>query len=133
MGYSEPYLEPGEFFDIEAFLEESQQTHRERLEDELAWVNDQLEERDDLHKEIVEDLASKLDWYYERLELLYKRSFGKEDEKNQLKETIKQLNRRLNDEKRKHWRDRRKLEERRREVQRELDELAEEQQITKYL
>ena len=61
------YLEPetGDF-DVEEFLEQSQEDQKQRLEEELERIQDQLEQRERLHDEIIKELKSKRDWYLQR-------------------------------------------------------------------
>lgn len=117
------YDEDPEAFDVDAFLEASQENERERLEDELAKIDQQLEERDQLHDEIIEELEGKLEWYVERLETLYRRVVGKQDEREQLKARIEAFYEDLREERRARWRDRQELEMERREVLRALEEV----------
>lgn len=109
--------------DIEDLLEQSVENERERLESELRQIDQQLADRDELHEQTVDDLEGKLDWYVDRLELLYKRSQGKHGTRDQLKARIESLYEALRTERRAHWRDRQDLLTDRREIQRELDTL----------
>jgi len=119
------YGEPQAFnnssdFDVERFLEKSEQREQELLEEELERINDLLEERRSIHEEAVTDLESKLDWYIERLEDLYRRGLDKN--KDELKQRIKEFYRELREQKRKHWLDRQELEQEQREMEKELQE-----------
>lgn len=116
-------ITPDQDFDVERFLEQSQQQEQERLEDELERIQNQLEKRDRLHDETIDELESKLDWYVERLETLYKRMTGKQGKRDEVKTRIKEFYRQMRKEKRSHWRDRQELEKQRREILRELDEI----------
>lgn len=121
---------PGELdFDVEDFLEESTDQEKNRLEEELERVEQQLEERDRIHSDAVNELESKVDWYTERLELLYQRSIGKHGERDRLKNRIEGFYRELRGEKREFWRDRQELEMERRELIRELDELDDSERL----
>jgi Uma2 family endonuclease len=62
-----------EEFDVDRFLEASQQQERELLENELQQVRELLEERKQLHEDVIGELESKLEWYLERLEKKYRR------------------------------------------------------------
>ncbi len=68
--YSEDFLESGEAldFDIESFLEESQELEQQRLEEELERIDQQLEQREEIYNETTRELESKLDWYVDRLQ-----------------------------------------------------------------
>ena len=123
MDYFDYSQELTEDFDIESFLEESQQQEKRRLNQELERIREQLENRESIHWETLDELESKLDWYTDRLETLRKRSFGKGEEKQRLKQQIKEFYRKIREEKRQHWHDRQKLEKERRELLRELDEV----------
>jgi trichohyalin len=112
-------------FNIEEFLEQSQEQERQRLEKELRQIEDQLTERDRLHEELIEEIGSKLDWYLERLDTMYKQSRGKSGERDQLKKKIDEFYRELREQKQQHWQDRQKLEKERRDIIRELEELDE--------
>jgi len=111
-------------FDVEEFLREEQQSEQERLEQELKRIEDLLSEREDIHSESVSELESKLDWYVERLEDLY-RGFGggQKDEKESLKTKIEEFYAELRRKKRNQWRDRIELEMELREVERSLEEV----------
>ena len=85
-------------------------------------IEEQLERRDEVHEEIVDELESKLDWYKDRLESLYKQSRGRNGEREQLKQRISSFYRQLREEKQQHWRGRQELEQERRDLLRELNE-----------
>jgi hypothetical protein len=61
--YSEDFLESGEAFnfDIESFLEESQELEQQRLEEELERIDQQLEQRGEIYNEVTAELESKLE------------------------------------------------------------------------
>jgi len=113
------YLEYDHDFDIEEFLEESQRQQENRLEEELERIERQLEERERIFEQHREDLESKLDWYLERLENAYKRAGNVEE----LKDTVTEFYELLREERVRHWRDKQELEQERRELLRELNEL----------
>lgn len=110
-------------FDVEEFLEQSQKREEERLEEELERVNKQLESRQQLHEEAIDELTSKRDWYIDRLETLYQRGTGKQGKRTALKTRIEELYAEIRSEKRSHWRDRQELEQERREILHSLAEL----------
>lgn len=110
-------------FDVDEFLEQSNENERQRLENELQRIEDQLIERDQLHKETLGELESKKAWYTERLETLYKQSRGTTGERKKLKSRIEEFYQRIRKEKRSRWRDRQELELERQEVLRALEEL----------
>lgn len=122
------YLEPTDStqfqdFNVADFLEQSQKNERQRLKKELELINRQLEERDRIRRETLDELESKLDWYTDRLETLYKQSRGKNERREKLKTQIKEFYREIREEKQSHWRDRQELEQDRRDTIRELNEL----------
>jgi len=114
-----------EDLDIESFLEESQEQQKQRLNQELERISEQLEKRESIHQETLNELESKLDWYIERFETLRKRSFGNEEEKQRLKQQIKEFYREIRQEKQQRWRDRQELEKERRQLLRDLEEINE--------
>lgn len=108
-------------WDLDRFLEESQESQRQRLETELERIQDQLDNRDKISEEVLDELSSKLDWYLERLEKEYRtRGSSHVDE---LKSEVKQFYALIRDEKQQHWSDKQRLERERRELLRELNEL----------
>ena len=113
-------------FDVEEFLRGEQQSEQDRLEQELQRIEDLLSEREEIHSESVEELESKLDWYIEQLEDLY-RGFGggQKEEKERLKTKIEDFYSDLRREKRNQWRDKIELEMELREVEHALAEIEE--------
>lgn len=108
--------------DVEELLEQSQRSFRERLERELAQIEQQLDERDRVHDDIVSELEWKIEQYSDRLEHLYTIQKGRIDgSREQLKERLLAFYRELRKEHREHWKDRQQLEQERREVRRELE------------
>jgi len=120
-------------FDIEEFLRQSQEREKHRLEKELERIERQLEQRDRLYEETLDELESKLDWYIDRLELLYKRSPGETEEKQELKQEIKRLYREIRQEKRHRWRDKVDLEMELREVKKGLEGIENESSLWEQL
>lgn len=110
-------------FDIDEFLERAQENQKQRLEAELEQIQDQLENRDQLHNEIIDELEAKRNWYVERLKTLYLRDTGKHGKREQVKNRIEHLYRQVREEQRSHWQDRQELERERRELLRALEEL----------
>lgn len=111
-------------FDIQDFLNRSQETEKQRIEHELERIAAQLEHRDQIFEETVDELESKRDWYRDRLDKLYRQSWGKLQEKQRLKDRIEAFYRELRTEKRSHWHDRQQLEQERRELLREFDDVT---------
>lgn len=109
--------------DINKLLEESKDSEADRLEQELTRINQQLEEREQIREENVDELQSKLDWYIERIETLYQRSTAKTVEKKDLKQRIEDFYLEIRREKRQAWSDKQELEKERRSLVRERAEL----------
>ena len=125
------YFDYNQAFDVKSFLEKSRKRQQERIDRELQRIEEQLEQRESLHTESIDELESKLDWYIERLEDLYRRSFDTSEEAEKVKDRIEEFYREIRIEKRKRWQDRQKLQRERRELLRErsqvdLDEWVEE-------
>ena len=113
--------------DVDAWLEQSQKSHEERLEQELKEIREQLEGRDAVHTEIVVELEQKLEWYIDRLEKLYAHGIGQSDGKRErLQDRIEAFYREWRREQREHWQDRQQLELERRTILRELEEATDE-------
>lgn len=110
----------GSGFDVEDFLEKSQNRQRQRLEDQLERIEEQLDERERIFKSQRSGLESKLDQRLEELETAYRLSGDVEELKNEIKELYNQLHQ----EELKHWRDRQELEDERRALLEELNELS---------
>ena len=107
--------------DIEEFLEQSQKLERGRLEEELQRIDQQLERREEIQSQTVDELESEIEWYQERLIKQYKRNSTEQIER--LKQNIREFYRELREERRHSWRDRQQLEQERRDLFRELREL----------
>ena len=107
--------------DIEEFLEQSQKLERGRLEEELQRIDQQLERREEIQSQTVDELESEIEWYQERLIKQYKRNSTEQIER--LKQNIREFYRKLREERRHSWRDRQQLEQERRDLFRELREL----------
>lgn len=109
--------------DVEQLLEESRQREEERLRQSLERIDQQLERREELFSETVEELESKLDWYIERLEQEYRQFFAGPGDEDELKKKIDEFYELLRDERSSLWEDKQALEQERRELLRELDEV----------
>jgi DNA repair exonuclease SbcCD ATPase subunit len=119
--------------DVEDLVEESLQGEESRLRESLERVDELLEERKGLRERHVDELGSKLDWYVDRLETLYRRPGTGREEIEELKQRIESIYDSLRDERRSAWRDRQELEAERRELLRELRQLEEDQDIVDWL
>jgi len=107
-------------FDVEEFLEQSQKREQKQIERKLDRVDKLLEERERIHEDAVTELESKLDWYIERLEDLYRT--GLNEGKDELKQRIEQFYAELRELERKQWLDTRELELQREEIEKELQD-----------
>jgi len=110
---------------IRDFLEQSDAKEKQRLQDELERIEDQIEHREELYQETIHRIKEQIDRYTGTLQTLYNRPFGGNPEaKEAIKETLAELYDDLQREKRQHWQDRQSLEQERREILRQLDELS---------
>ena len=118
---SAPAVEATDWTEVAALLEASQEQHQDRLETELAAIEHQLEERDRLHQQLVEELERKIGRYVDRLDHLYTIGKGRLDgTRDRLKDRLEHFYQELRAEHRTHWQDRQQLEQERRELRREL-------------
>lgn len=109
---------------IDRYLERSQHQQEERLTEELNRIAAQLDRREKIHVEIVDELEWKIDRYTAHLKHLYRSMTGKQDgTREQLKDRLTAFQHELREEHREHWQDQQTLERERREVLRELAEL----------
>ncbi|MFC5133730.1 MULTISPECIES: hypothetical protein [Haloferacaceae] len=109
---------------IRELLEQSDDREKQRLQEELERIEEQIEHREALYREAVERIQSQIDRYTSTLQTLYNRSFGGgSDAREPVKEALSDLYDDLQREKRQHWQDRQSLEQERREILRQLDEL----------
>jgi len=107
-------------FDVEEFLERSQKREQKQIERKLDRVDKLLENREKIHEDAVTELESKLDWYIERLEDLYRRGLG--GDKEELKQRIEQFYTELRELERKQWLDTKELQLQREEIEKELQD-----------
>jgi dsDNA-specific endonuclease/ATPase MutS2 len=112
----------GDGWDFDRFLEENQENQRQRLEAELERIQNQLDRRDELNEELLDEMSSKLDWYLKRLEEEY-RSHGSSNV-DELKSEVKRFYSLIRSEKQEHWNDKQRLERERRQLLREINELT---------
>lgn len=120
-----PTVDTTDWENVADLLEQTQAAHTERLEQELAQIKGQLADRDRIHRDVIENLEWRIERYSDRLEHLYTIGKGRTDgTRERVKDRIVSFYRDLRDERRAHWRDRQKLEQERRDVVRELDEVT---------
>jgi len=86
-----------------------------------------------LHEEAISELESKLDWYSDRLEQLHNQFSGKHGKREKLKDRIQEFYAELRRENRSRWRDRQELEQERREILRELNEVEMDDVLSEFL
>lgn len=110
---------------IRQLLEQSDDQRKQRLQRELERIEEQIERREELYEEAVNRIRSQIDRYEGVLQTLYNRPFsGGREERAEVKDALSELYTDLQREKRQHWQDRQSLEQERREILRELDELV---------
>ena len=78
-------------WDVEEFLQQSQQQERQKLQQELQRIGQQLDRRGELHEEAVGELESKLEWYSDRLEQLHNQFSGKHGERELIMELLQPI------------------------------------------
>lgn len=106
---------------VMAIVRELEQTERDQLANDLARINEQLDQRDRLHTDLLDDLQWKRDRYREQLQTLYRHGRGKTDgTRDRVKSRIADLEQAIRRERREHWQDRQQLEWERRDVLRDL-------------
>lgn len=118
-----PPVEATDWAELVDVLEQSQEARTERLEQELAQIDQQLAARDRIHQDLIAALEWQIEWYTDRLDHLYTIRKGRTDgTQDQLKDRITAFYQELRAEHRAHWQDRHDLEQERRDVHRELEE-----------
>ena len=111
-------------------LEQSRATQQDVLQRELERIEDQLEERNRLYRDVRDDLTTRIKRYRNELQHARSRPFGgNEARREELKDTIEGLSVELRQERRDHWMDRQRLEQERRDVLRQLDRIVEDDVI----
>jgi transposase len=111
-------------------LEQSRATQQDVLQRELERIEDRLEERNRLYRDVRDDLTTQIKRYRNELQHARSRPFGgNEARREELKDTIEGLSVELRQERRDHWMDRQRLEQERRDVLRQLDRIVEDDVI----
>ncbi|MFP9061717.1 hypothetical protein ACLI4R_14455 [Natrialbaceae archaeon A-chndr2] len=111
-----------EEFEIDRFLDRFQDNEIDRLQKKLDRIESQTEERERIHREAVDELETGLDQYIERLHLLY-RQWSSRNRTKPVKDRITELYQKIRNEKRSSWKDKQKLEQERRALKQEIDEV----------
>lgn len=110
--------------EIREFLDRSDEKRKQRLGRELARIQLQLNEREAFHEEVVNRIEGRIDQYVKELRQLYSRPFGgNRESREDVKEALGELYADLHQAKRQHWQDRQALEQERRDIIRQLEEL----------
>lgn len=133
--FGEDVLEPMEpefEWDVEELLRRFLRREESRVEAELAEVERLLEGRERLHWENVEEVKSKLEWYVDRLRQEYKRSKDRE-RISELKSEIRSFYAELRSLERERWLDVQELERECRGLERELEELSDQDMVRELL
>jgi len=125
-------MEPEFEWDVEELLRRSLRREESRVEAELAEIERLLEGRERLHEENVEEVESKLEWYVDRLRQEYKRSKDRE-RISELKSEIRSFYAELRSLERERWLDVQELERERRGLERELEELSDQDMVRELL
>lgn len=106
---------------VQGVVQQLEQQERDQLAKDLTRINEQLDQREELYADLLDDLHRSHDWYREQLQTLYRQGRGKQSGKrDRLKTRIADLEQAIRRERREHWQDRQKLERERREVLRDL-------------
>jgi chromosome segregation ATPase len=125
-------LEPDVDWDIEELLERSQEREQTRIEAELQQIDLLLEKRKEIHEESVEEVESKLEWYVDRLQQEYRLKADRE-KISELKAQIRSFYSELRDLEREKWLDIQELERERRQLERELEELSDQELMSELM
>lgn len=116
--------------EVKQLLERSDDQRKQRLQQELERIEDQIGRREELYKEAIDQVRSQIDRYTGVLETLYSRPFsGGRAERDKVTEKLSELYTDLQREKRQHWQDRQSLEQERRDILRELDEVVDSRSV----
>lgn len=111
---------------IRGLLDQSDDQKRQRLRNELERIEDQIQHREDLYQEAVDRIQCEIDRYTSTLQTMYNRTFGGGPEvREPVKEALATLYSDLHREKRQHWQDLQSLEQERRDILHQLEELDE--------
>jgi hypothetical protein len=108
--------------DLESLLTDSGKQEQNRIETELDQVESLFQHRDKIHEQTVDELENAVQDERERLERLQRPSVPADRIAGQ-KRRVRELERKMQEVRRIHWRDRETLERDQRRLRRELSEL----------
>ncbi|MDZ7688601.1 MAG: hypothetical protein U5J64_07765 [Halobacteriales archaeon] len=123
---------PDSWNDIERLLQKSQTGERQRLEKKLQEIDRHLEKRRSIHGDIINDLDHRIEEYEEELRV-QKRQFHGPTETDRLEELLSELKEKRQERRLEHWRDIQELEQERRQLLFELEELEDAENLISYL
>lgn len=104
---------------IATYLEESRQAEQERLDEELARIEDQLAARDALHEDLMAELEWQVKTYERELDRLRTPFTSRTEEQERVQDRLRAFRQAIRDERRQHWQDRQQLARERRELLRQ--------------
>jgi len=111
---------------IGAYLAQSHQAEEERIEAELARINDQLAARETLHDELMIELRWQVETYERELDRVATPYTATTEERDRMTARLRDIHEQMRDERRQHWQDCQQLERERRELRRERAALNDE-------
>lgn len=97
----EPWNDPA----VLTYLEQSQQAERERLNRELAQIDDQLTARETIHDDLITELEWYIDKYESELDRLAPPVAASTKNREQVTARLRDLRRQLRNERRQLWQD----------------------------
>jgi len=111
---------------IGAYLEQSQAAERDRINTELAHIEDELAARNTLHAELVTELEWQIEKYERELDRLITPIAMSSEDHERVSARLRSLRQELRAERRQHWQDRQQLARERRELRRDRTRVADE-------
>jgi septal ring factor EnvC (AmiA/AmiB activator) len=111
---------------IGAYLEQSREAERDRINTELAHIEDELAARNTLHADLVTELEWQIEKYERELDRLTKPIATSSEDHERVSARLRSLRQELRNEHRQHWQDRQHLVRERRELRRDRARLADE-------
>jgi len=116
-------IDCGDTIDVEALLSETQKREKERITAELEQIDRQLQRRESIKEQTVDQLTDRLQEEQDRLHRM-KRPFKPEKQLAEQKQRVKDIEQALQQTRRSYWQDTEQLRRDRRHLRRELDELT---------